>query len=163
MAQLLDDPRIVKVYDFGLIEENWPFIVMEMVNGQTLASMVRKGGMPLNTVIEIFKPLCLALNYAHSQGLVHRDIKPSNITTSEPDSNSPVKIIDFGIATVLTADSGDGLTKTGDVFGTPSYMSPEQCQGIAVDARSDIYSLGCVLFEALAGLPPFRAIHPCQR
>lgn len=158
----LDHPNIVHASDFGLIDGLVPFMVMEFVEGPTLAEHLKRcGTLSVHAALQIFVPVCKALAYAHERGVVHRDIKPSNIilTRDERDPWHVVpKLVDFGIAK-LTSDEQSGaltLTKTGDLFGTPLYMSPEQCAGNAVDNRSDIYSLGCVLFEALTGSAPFR-------
>ena len=158
-AALLDHPALIKVQDFGLFDEDQPFFVMDFVEGETLSAILKRGAMPLNMVLEVFQQACLGLGYAHGQGIIHRDIKPSNIMISNwPDLSSlKVKIVDFGIAKVLGFDDPESiaLTRTGEIFGTPYYMSPEQCIGTSIDDRSDIYSLGCVMFEALTGLPPF--------
>jgi serine/threonine protein kinase len=157
-ASLLDHPALIKVYDFGFMDDERPFFVMDFVEGETLASLIKKGRLTADTILEIFHQTCLGLGYAHSQGIVHRDIKPSNIMVSNHHSLAEikVKIVDFGIAKTL-AETPEvlALTRTGEVFGTPYYMSPEQCGGTTVDNRSDVYSLGCMLFEAFSGLPPF--------
>ncbi len=159
-AALLDHPALVKVHDFGLIEEAQPFFVMDLAAGRTLSAIIKeRGALPLDMVTIIFRQLCGGLSYAHDKGIVHRDIKPSNLIIA--DYGSPqslkVKIVDFGIAKKLDGEDHEtiALTRTGEIFGTPFYMSPEQCLGRAIDLRSDIYSVGCVLFEALTGLPPF--------
>jgi len=158
-AALLDHPALIKVVDMGLIDEGHPFFVMELAEGVPLSSLLKSGPLPLDTVLEIFRQLSLGLGYAHSQGVIHRDLKPSNIIVQ--NSGSPtdlkVKVVDFGIAKVLGRDDPElaNLTKTGEIFGTPHYMSPEQCLGRSIDERADIYSVGCVMFEALTGEPPF--------
>jgi Protein kinase domain len=162
-AQLLNHPTIVKVHEFGLIEDRQPFFVMDLFDGETLAQIIKdSGAISVDRALDIFIEVCLGLGYAHEQGVIHRDIKSSNIMVMQPEqhqSQSPTqtKIVDFGIAKVLTTQEGESLnlTRTGEVFGTPFYMSPEQCLGVALDSRSDIYSLGCVMFESLTGLPPF--------
>jgi serine/threonine protein kinase len=159
-AALLDHPCLIKVLDMGLIDDEHPFFTMELAAGQPLANMLKNGPLPLDMVLEIFHQLALALGYAHSQGVIHRDLKPSNIIIQPANETDElkVKVVDFGIAKVIGRD-GDteatNLTKTGEIFGTPNYMSPEQCMGRAIDDRADIYSLGCVLFESLTGNPPF--------
>jgi serine/threonine protein kinase len=158
-AALLDHPALIKVQDFGLIDGEQPFFVMDFVDGETLSTILKRGPMPLNVMLDVFTQACLGLGYAHSTGIIHRDIKPSNIMISGyPDlTNLKVKIVDFGIAKVLSSDDPESIavTRTGEIFGTPYYMSPEQCIGTSIDDRSDIYSLGCCMFEALTGLPPF--------
>jgi serine/threonine protein kinase len=159
-AALLDHPCLIKVLDMGLLDEEHPFFTMELAEGQPLANMLKDGPLPLDMVLEIFHQLSLGLGYAHSQGVIHRDLKPSNIIVQPGNERDElkVKVVDFGIAKVIGRD-GDteatNLTKTGEIFGTPNYMSPEQCMGRAIDDRADIYSLGCVLFESLTGHLPF--------
>lgn len=156
-AQMLDHPVLLRVHDLGVTDENQPFFVMDYFDGETLANRIRNTG-PLNLefALHIFIQTCFALGHAHKQGVIHRDIKPSNIMISRDGDQPEVRIVDFGIAKLVSADSESmALTKTGEIFGTPYYMSPEQCLGTPVDHRADIYSLGCVLFEALAGTPPF--------
>lgn len=157
----LDHPGLVKVQDFGFIDNVKPFLVMDFVQGRTLASVLKTSGvMELDVAIKIFVELCFALGYAHSKNIVHRDIKPSNIMLTTPgldSENEHVKVLDFGIAKLLHRglNETDSLTRTGEIFGSPFYMSPEQCLGQQVDHRSDIYSMGCVMFEVLTGAPPF--------
>ena len=159
-AGRLDHPNLVRAVDFGLIDGNRPFIIMDFVEGQTLGGYLKKNGaLSLKTALQIFIPVCQAMDYAHKQGVIHRDITPNNIvlvpSPSVKDEFIP-RIIDFGIAKVASDDE-TALTKVGEVFGTPLYMSPEQCLGAKIDNRSDLYSLGCVFFESLTGSPPFRA------
>ena len=157
----LDHPGLVKVQDFGFIDNVKPFLVMDFVQGRTLSSVLKSSGvMSLDAAIKIFVELCFALGYAHSKNIVHRDIKPSNIMLTTPgldSENEHVKVLDFGIAKLLHRglNETDSLTRTGEIFGSPFYMSPEQCHGRPVDHRSDIYSMGCVMFEVLTGAPPF--------
>ncbi|CAN5692641.1 hypothetical protein BH10CYA1_BH10CYA1_04380 [soil metagenome] len=156
----LDHPNIVAVKDFGIIEEMTPFLVMELIDGENLSERLKRTGrLPLEEIIPIFVQTCFGLGYAHDQGIVHRDIKPSNIMLLNgiaSGAEGSIKIVDFGIAKFAQSDGGDiqALTKTGEIFGSPFYMSPEQCTGERVDHRADVYSLGCVLFEALTGAPP---------
>lgn len=156
----LDHPNIVAVKDFGIIEDMTPFLVMELIEGETLSARLKRSGrLTLEEAIPIFVQTCFGLGYAHDQGIVHRDIKPSNIMVIdgiESGAEGSIKILDFGIAKFSQHDGGEiqSLTKTGEVFGSPFYMSPEQCVGERVDHRADVYSLGCVLFEALTGTPP---------
>ena len=145
----LTHPNIVSVYDYG--EENGRyFLAMEFLQGQTLRDhMLARSGMPLREALDIIYQTLDALSYAHVNGVVHRDIKPDNLYVL---TGGQIKLTDFGIARL----SGEnGLTKAGQVFGTPSYMSPEQIEGRAVDARSDIFSTGVMLYEMLAGRKPF--------
>jgi tRNA A-37 threonylcarbamoyl transferase component Bud32 len=133
------------------------FIVMEYVRGQTLAQVIRdKKRLPALDALYIAERLCWALDAAHQRGVVHRDIKPSNVILS-PDAENEIepKLIDFGLAKVAAASNEKGLTRTGQIVGTPDYMSPEQIANKEVDARSDVYSLGCLMFEMCVGRPPF--------
>jgi tRNA A-37 threonylcarbamoyl transferase component Bud32 len=133
------------------------FIVMEYVKGPTLAQVIReKKRLPPLDAMYIAERLCWALEAAHQRGVVHRDIKPSNVILS-PDTENEIepKLIDFGLAKVAAASSEKGLTRTGQIVGTPDYMSPEQIANKEVDARSDVYSLGCLVFEMCVGRPPF--------
>src|SRR4051812_25929504 len=148
-AASLNDPTIVAVYDWGQ-EQDTSFIVMEYVEGRTLRDLIARGPMEPVPAAKIAADIAKALGAAHRAGVVHRDIKPGNVLI---DTNGDVKVADFGIARANGA--GDGLTRTGAVMGTATYFSPEQAQGLAVDARSDIYSLGVVLYEMLTGVVPF--------
>lgn len=160
-ASQLQHPNLVEVHDFGVFRADQPFLVMDLVEGVSLSDILRKkGSLPTDFVIGLCIQICFGLMYAHEMGVVHRDIKPGNIMLLHPDENSregTVKIVDFGIAKLVQSESGEiqTLTKTGEIFGSPLYMSPEQCKGDPVDKRSDIYSLGCVIFECLTGSPPF--------
>lgn len=154
-AAALNHPAIVAVYDTGEAETAagpLPYIVMEYVNGVTLRDIVHtEGPMPPQRAIEVIADACQALNFSHQHGIIHRDVKPANIMISKTNA---VKVMDFGIARAI-ADSGNSVTQTAAVIGTAQYLSPEQARGDAVDARSDVYSLGCVLYEILTGEPPF--------
>jgi eukaryotic-like serine/threonine-protein kinase len=148
-AARLNHPNVVAVYDSGA-DGDLHFIVMEYVSGPTLSDVLRREhAMPIGRVIEIGTAVCRALSFAHKEGLVHRDVKPGNIMVTEQDE---VKLTDFGIARATTADT---LTQTARVLGTAAYLSPEQARGDRVDVRSDLYSLGCVLYEMVAARPPF--------
>jgi serine/threonine protein kinase len=150
----------VQVHDFGLLDDGKPYLVLDYVKGCTLAEYLKQHGpMTLEAVADVFAKVCFGLAYAHDQGVIHRDIKPSNIMLVDGASDGAegsVKILDFGIAKLTSREDGEiqALTRTGEIFGSPLYMSPEQCSGGYIDHRSDIYSLGCVLFEALTGTPP---------
>lgn len=157
----LDHPNLIKVHDFGLLPDGQPFFIMDLVEGETLCDVLKKRGrLSVEHAVKLFIQVGFALSYAHSNGIVHRDIKPSNIIltkgSSDKTEDSLVKLVDFGIAKLTGQDgfSQQTLTRTGEIFGSPLYMSPEQCMGVTVDHRSDLYSLGCVFFEALTGTPP---------
>lgn len=160
-ASSLSHANLVKVIDFGLLEGQQPYLVMDLVEGMTLSEYLQKRGpLSLEKAVGCFTQVCLGLSYAHDQGVIHRDIKPSNVMISSHlpfGADGFVKVVDFGIAKIAYAEGGEAqsLTTTGEVFGSPLYMSPEQCSGLAVDHRTDIYSLGCVLFESLTGTTPF--------
>jgi serine/threonine-protein kinase len=142
----LSHPNIVRVYDYGTHPQ--PYIAMEYVEGKTLAQIIEKEGpLPIARALHLFVQICEAMATAHAAGLVHRDLKPSNIMI-EIKSND-AKVLDFGLVKDFV-DDGE-YTRTGETVGSPAYMSPEQCKGEALDARSDIYSLGCLMFEALTG------------
>jgi eukaryotic-like serine/threonine-protein kinase len=153
-AAALNQPNIVGVFDTGS-QGDVHFIVMEYVEGRTLRDVIRAEGPLLpERAAEIADAVARALETAHEAGMVHRDIKPGNIMLT---SDGEVKVMDFGIARTST---GDTLTQTAAVLGTASYLSPEQAQGHPVDARSDLYSLGCVLYEMTTGRPPFSGDSP---
>jgi beta-lactam-binding protein with PASTA domain/predicted Ser/Thr protein kinase len=153
-AANLNHPNIVSIYDWGN-EGDLYYIVMEYVEGRNLKEILTADGRILpERAAEIAAEICAALQFAHRQNLVHRDIKPHNIVIT---NMGQVKVMDFGIA---RAGAGEGITQTGMVMGTPQYISPEQAQGLAVDGRSDIYSLGVVLYEMLVGKVPFDDPNP---
>ncbi|GEL99895.1 Stk1 family PASTA domain-containing Ser/Thr kinase [Cellulomonas terrae] len=164
-AAALNHPAIVSVYDTGEdvfteptgVVAHVPFIVMEYVEGHTVRDILRDGhAVPIEEAVEITSGVLSALEYSHHAGIVHRDIKPANVMLTPTGA---VKVMDFGIARAM-ADSAATMTQTQAVIGTAQYLSPEQARGETVDARSDLYSTGCLLFELLTGRPPFTGDSP---
>jgi serine/threonine protein kinase len=156
-ASHLNHPNILKVYDFGVTPQGLPYLVMDLLEGTNLsAELTKHNYLPLERALKIFVQTCAALYHAHQKGVIHRDLKPGNIMLVDYDGQSDVvQIVDFGMAKILSEMDGENeeLTKTGEVFGSPMYMSPEQCMGRELDGRSDIYSLGCVMYRTLTGRP----------
>ncbi|MFJ9441871.1 protein kinase [Kitasatospora sp. NPDC101235] len=153
-AAMLVHPGIVMVFDSG-VDQGTPFIVMELVNGRSLAALLaEQGTLPVERAVGIAAAVCEALSVAHAAGLVHRDIKPGNIMITDAGG---VKVVDFGIA---RAGSSSNLTQTASVLGTAAYLSPEQATASALDGRTDLYAVGCVLTEMLTGATPFTAETP---
>jgi len=156
-AANLNHPNIVGVYDWGK-ERGTYYIVMEYIDGQSVSDILRADGpIEAKRAAGIAADVAGALGFAHRKGVVHRDVKPGNVLIT---SNGEVKVADFGIARAMTQSSEENLTQTGSVMGTATYFSPEQAQGKPVDPRSDLYSLGVVLYEMAAGKPPFQADSP---
>ncbi|MFE7593611.1 protein kinase [Kitasatospora sp. NPDC057512] len=153
-AAMLVHPRIVMVFDSG-VDQGTPFIVMELVTGRSLAALLAEQQvLPVERAVGIAAAVCEALSVAHAAGLVHRDIKPGNIMITD---DGGVKVVDFGIA---RAGSSSNLTQTASVLGTAAYLSPEQATASALDGRTDLYAVGCVLTEMLTGATPFTAETP---
>jgi serine/threonine-protein kinase len=162
-ASSLQSPHTIRVFDFGASDDGVWFIAMEHLEGVDLMSLVEDiGPMPPERAVRLARQACAALSEAHDAGVVHRDIKPGNLFVCRlGDDPDFLKVLDFGIASIdgATADAGASVdvTRTGWVHGTPAYMSPEVCSGGRADARSDIYSLGAVLYFLVTGRPPFAA------
>jgi len=166
----LSHPHIATIYDFGESPDGQPFIVMELVKGKTLGDLIHENDLTLARAVEIVTDIAEALAEAHRHGIVHRDIKPSNIAINE---RGEVKVLDFGLAKQITgeqihqADSElqallDTQTREGVVVGTPMYLSPEQAMGVPVDSRSDLFSLGALLYECIAGKAAFSGSSPVE-
>lgn len=155
---LMDHPNIARVLDAGTTAAGRPYFVMELLNGQPITEFCQQFSSTFHDVLILFLDVCRAVKHAHQKGVIHRDLKPSNILVTEQNGESLVKVIDFGIAKAIHQDRSDRTNDTGfsQLLGTPMYMSPEQAAMSAdIDTRTDIYSLGVLLYELLAGLPPF--------
>jgi serine/threonine protein kinase len=160
-VNMIKHPSIVDIFEFDDLPDGRPFYVMELLEGIDLRSVLNeRGRFPPSEVLEIFEPVCSALQAAHDMGIVHRDLKASNIFIANVGGQRAIKLLDFGIAKLLHPDAGageGGLTVVGTRLGTSYTMAPEQIRGDAVDARTDIYALGVVLYHLLTGQYPFRA------
>jgi len=156
-ASHLNHPNILTVYDFGVTPQGQPYLVMDLLEGTNLSAVLEGAGyLSPDRAVNIFSQTCSALAHAHSKNVIHRDLKPGNIMLVEYEGRKDwVQIVDFGMAKILQAVDGEReeLTKAGEVFGSPMYMSPEQCMAKELDARSDIYSMGCVMYRTLTGKP----------
>lgn len=161
----LQHKNLVTVYDFGFDGAGLPYLAMEYIEGQTLSQILKLRQLSLEESLLIFEQCLAGLECAHRAGVIHRDIKPGNLILRGAYPDLELKILDFGIAKAATGAGGregQSLTSTGEVFGSPLYMSPEQALGRAADERTDLYSLGCVLFEMLFGAPPFRGANSME-
>ncbi|HEY7373858.1 MAG TPA: serine/threonine-protein kinase [Polyangia bacterium] len=160
-ANAIRHPNIIEILDSGMMADGTPFLVMELLEGESLGTRLRQNGaLSLQTAVDFAYQTASALGAAHAKGIVHRDLKPDNLfVVPDPhDSNRErIKVLDFGIAKLQQGSVADSVkTRTGTLMGTPIYMSPEQCRGTrTVDHRSDIYSLGVIFYEMLVGQPPF--------
>ncbi|MBY0548143.1 MAG: protein kinase [Candidatus Obscuribacterales bacterium] len=162
----LSHPHITKLYRFGMWRKKWPYIAMEYIDGVELRTLLEDGQrLPVSRGLKLASQICLAMQSAHNAGVTHRDLTPNNIILlkreHDRDPDYP-KVIDFGLSLFHPPDrtTEQKLTRTGTLVGTVFYMSPEQCSGLRVDHRADIYSLGCILYQMLTGRPPFQADNP---
>ena len=156
-ASHLNHPNIVRVHDFGITDTGTPYLAMEYLEGMNLSTHLKEvGPLSKNQLITIFWQICAALEHAHSNGIVHRDVKPSNIFLSYSQHGEVfAKLVDFGLAKSTVNEKQMNVTQHGQIVGTPWYMSPESCRAQDSTAASDIYSLGCTLYECVTGKPPF--------
>lgn len=165
-AGKLDHVNLANVFGHGTTDDGAPYLVMEYLEGRSLRDLLEEEGrLPPDQALDIFIQVTEGLSYAHKAGIIHRDIKPSNIYLTKNDTGVTIpKVLDFGIAQVRSSSGREtqDLTQTGAVFGSPQYMSPEQCLGFMLDERSDIYSLGCFIYEVVTGSPPFKGDNPIQ-
>ncbi len=154
-AYELNHPNLLGVYDFGMSTDGQAYIVMDYLEGESLSEIIqREKHISLVRALPIFLDVCKGLNYAHEQAILHRDIKPSNVMLVQGQYGKQVaKIVDFGLAKIYD-ENAMKLTQTGEIFGSPLYMSPEQCRGLPLDNRSDLYSLGVLMYETLSGHAP---------
>lgn len=162
----LDQANLVSIYEHNVLADGTPFLVMDFVEGENLAQVLESSErFDSGRALSIFEQIVEALEHVHEAGLVHRDVKPRNIILTRNESgDETVKLVDFGIAkdVHLVSAATIGVTQTGDFLGSPLYMSPEQCQGGELEARSDIYSAGCVLYEMITGRTPFASNNPVK-
>jgi eukaryotic-like serine/threonine-protein kinase len=155
---LMDHPNIAKVFDAGTTADGRPYFVMELVKGQPITAYCDAHRLTLRLRLELFVPVCQAIQHAHQKGVIHRDIKPSNVLVAHYDDRPVPKVIDFGVAKATGAMLTERTIETANgIVGTPQYMSPEQAtlDNLDVDTRTDVYSLGVLLYELLTGTPPF--------
>jgi len=152
----LSNANLVSILDFGISSDGKAYLVMDFLKGQSLDELLKKvHRLDIDRFLNIFIPVCDGLSHAHGQNVVHRDLKPGNIMLLiDEEGNDVPKIVDFGLAKFLDDEPNQKLTQTGDVFGSPLYMSPEQCMANTLDARTDVYGLGCVMYECLTGTAP---------
>lgn len=156
-SSVLSHPNVVSVLDVNVAPDGRPYLVAELLQGEQLGDYLdRRGKLPVDEAVRIVRQVCRALALAHDQGIVHRDMKPENVFLV--GGGDLVKVLDFGISKL--AETGEGLTKTGMVMGTPDYMAPEQARGDRVDARADIYAVGAMLYRAVTGQKPFEGLDP---
>jgi len=158
-VNMIGHPNIVDIFEFGELPDGRPFYVMELLDGANLRKLLHlHGRFSPSEVIDIFEPVCAALEAAHRAGVVHRDLKASNISVLDDGHKRVVKLLDFGIAKLLHPEAnGAGLTEAGSMLGTSHYMAPEQIRGEQVDARADVYALGVLLYQLLTGQYPFHS------
>ncbi len=157
-------PNLVEMLNFGQLPDGRPYIVMEWLDGVTLSDFIDRGRLPVDQVVAIVEQLCAALGAAHAVGVIHRDLKGSNVMLIKTGEDIRVKLVDFGIAKAIDPQEAarSALTTTGQALGTPYTMAPEQITGRPLDARTDVYALGILLFEMLTGKKPFTGTSPIE-
>ncbi len=157
IASALHHPNIVGVHDFGEDEQGQPYLVMDYVGGETLEELIEeRGRLDAGFCLPVFLQACDALTAMHNKAIVHRDLKPSNVIVATRGGGTHITLVDLGIAkSVVDNATSARLTVAGQMFGSPVYMSPEQCMGQEADYRSDLYALGCLMYDCLSGNPPF--------
>src|SRR5579859_2902548 len=157
IASKLTHPNTVTIFDYGRTDDEVYYMAMEYLDGVTLHRAIREAGsFPEDRVAHVSRQICRALREAHSHGVIHRDLKPANIFLVEHgDETDFVKVLDFGLVKNVSDNKGEDLTQTGLFMGSPKYMAPEQIRGDRVDARTDIYALGVIMYEMLTGKVPF--------
>jgi serine/threonine-protein kinase len=160
----LTHPNTVRVFDYGVTEDGIWYYAMELLEGQTLFELVRESKpLPVQRALHIVDQVSRALAEAHAHGIVHRDVKPENVfITHAGGEHDFVKVLDFGIAKLSREAASTSITRTGAIFGTPTYMSPEAAKGMPMDTRSDVYGLGAVLYCLLSGHPPFQSANATE-
>src|SRR4051812_23468286 len=150
-------PNIVDIFSFGWLPDQRHYFVMEYLEGRSLADHLKAAAISRVEAGRLLGQICGALEAAHQAGIVHRDLKPDNIWVAQPKhGDSFAKLLDFGIAKLMVETDNTAKTQTGAIMGTPAYMAPEQCRGVGVEARTDIYALGVILYEMFTGQTPFR-------
>ncbi len=157
---MMDHPNIARIYDGGLTPAGQPFFVMELVKGVPLTEYCDQQRLTVKARLELFVPVCQAVQHAHQKGIIHRDLKPGNVLVTEVDGRPTPKVIDFGVAKATEVKLTDmSLADAGAIVGTPTYMSPEQADpsSMDIDTRTDVYALGVILYELLVGSPPLEA------
>jgi serine/threonine protein kinase len=160
ICESVHDPRVPKIYFIDELDDGTPYIVMEKIEGPTLQKLIETGPLPISTACTIIAHLLEGLAAIHGRGVVHRDIKPANIILQPRDDGTVrIRLMDFGIGKFSGMSSPDvtGITRQGDIIGTPCYMPPEQLTGRSIDPRADLYACGVVMFEMLSGKLPFNA------
>jgi serine/threonine-protein kinase len=154
----LDHRNLITIHDFGVTGDGLAYMIMDLLEGSSLVEIVKNNGpLPYRQALPVFREICAGVDRAHQSGIIHRDLKPGNVFISKTEhKGGRVKVLDFGLAKV-EGKARVALTSPGEVFGSPAYMSPEQCRAESLDIRSDIYSMGCLMHQVLTGKPVFTA------